>query len=97
MQWSEVIGFCFPAALNGQAPLGAVFYFSSPAAGELTIPLRECNLARSSHAALLAIPGSITEQDLHMCARYAHPTTHLPQLQAPSSRELMRQLCMCPE
>ena len=28
----------------------------------------ECNLARSPHAALLAVSGSVTEQDLHMCA-----------------------------
>ena len=39
-------------------------------------PTGECNLAGIPYAALLAVPGSITEQNFYMCARYAHLTMH---------------------
>ena len=81
--------FPFPAALNGQAPLGAVFYFSSPAAGELTIPLGNATLQGAPmqpYSQFLAA----SQSKIFTCAPAKLISRCILQLHAPCSWELVQ-------
>ena len=89
IQWAATTDFPFRAALNGQAPLGAVFYFSSPAAGELTIPLGNATLQGSPmqpYSQFLAA----SQSKIFTCAPAMLISRCIPQLHAPCCRELQQ-------